>query len=137
MSINIARVDMSDLLDEIEDMGRSAETFPMSLIAMRLVDAVEEEIASGGRGGWDPLSDSTLRRHPGRSNSRILRDSGRLSAIVGDDGPDWADAGSPVGYATFHLEGTRHMPKRDFLDIDLDAEMDTSLDMILEEAVMA
>ena len=131
----ITRIDVSDVIRLLEDIGHEVETYPMELIAEGLVGAVDDVIASEGGGEWEPLSPNTLKRRPRRIGGQLLQDRGLLANIQPAHGPDWAEAASPAPYGGFHITGTRFMPARDWTDIDLDTVMEAFLDQIMHEAV--
>jgi phage gpG-like protein len=131
----VVRVDMSDVIHELEDMGHELETYPMELIAEGLVGAVDDLIQSEGNGEWQPLSPNTLKRRPRRIGGKLLQDRGFLANIQPSHGDNWAEARSPAPYAGFHITGTKHMDARDWTAVDLNDVMETFLDQVMEEAV--
>jgi hypothetical protein len=135
MPQKIVHIDVSDVIRLLEDIGHEVETYPMDLIAAGLVGAVDDVITTEGSGSWEPLSPSTLRRRPRRAGGSLLQDRGFLADIMTAHGPDWAEAASLATYAGFHVTGTKHMPARDWTDIDLETVLDEFTDQIMEEAV--
>jgi phage gpG-like protein len=106
-------------------------------VAESLVSEVLEVFETEGYGTWprywwetDGLPKPKGRRWQG--TPKLLQDTGNL---VGSITPAWeddvAEAYTNVRYARFHVEGTRHMPARDFLAIDRDAFEQDVADMIL------
>ena len=131
----ITRIDVTDVVRLLEDIGHDVETFPMDLIAAGLVGAVDDVIETEGSGSWEPLASSTLRRRPRRVGGSLLQDRGLLANIQPSHGPDWAQVESPAPYSGFHITGTKFMPARDWTDIDLETVMDEFIDQIMDEAV--
>lgn len=88
-------------------------------LAMSYVDDVfQSEGATSLSGAWEPLSETTLILHPRRIGGLILQDTGATANIQLTYGPDFVDLVAPTDYAQYHLTGTKHMPKRDFFDVD-------------------
>jgi phage gpG-like protein len=127
--------DMQDLIDKLDYYKVKAESFPMSLISEGLVEAIDDEIQSEGQGTWDPFATSTLIRHPRRVGGTLLQDTGLLANIQADEGTDWAEAYSPAPYAKWHVGGTSKMPKRNFLDINLDDVLEQMAEVLVHEVV--
>ena len=99
----------------------------MAIVAESLVAAVSDEFESAGRGRWEPLAESTLKRRRG-SEAQILKDTGRFAgSIQADSGADFAEAATDVSYAVFHVsdEPRTVIPLRNPFDIP---------DEVLEEA---
>lgn len=90
--------------------------------------SIAENFAVGGRPGWTPLADGTLRQ---KTNPRILIESGTLAAEASNPdnwGIDREEAQmylpEDAYYGEFHMSGTAFMPARDFAtlqDTDEDA----------------
>lgn len=127
---------MSALRDVLADLGDSANRLGdlTPTIAEMLVAAVQDVFDAEGP-GWAPLAPSTLAgRRGGGAGAKILQDTGVLvNSVSGDSGPDFAEAGSAVPYGAFHVTGTRRMPARDWLAVDLDALSDEVAELILAE----
>lgn len=136
MTGRIVHFDLSDLVSVFNDIADSVESYPMELVTTDMVGSVDELIDSQGNGEWDPLKDSTIRRHPRRAGGRLLQDTGLLANIQPSNGPDWAEVASPAPYSGFHVTGTRNMVKRDWTDIDMDLLLDNILDAIMEDSLL-
>jgi hypothetical protein len=136
MTGRIVHFDLSGLVSVFDDMADSIESYPMALIATDMVGSVDELIDSQGNGEWDPLKDSTIRRHPRRAGGRLLQDIGLLANMQPSDGPDWAEVASPAPYSGYHVTGTRNMAKRDWTDINMDLLLDNILDSIMEDSLL-
>jgi phage gpG-like protein len=88
--------------------------------AEHLVAAVSDEFESAGRGRWAPLAERTLANRRG-SAAQILVDTGRFAgSIEPDSGPDFAEAGTDVSYAVYHVsdEPRSIIPLRNPFDVD-------------------
>jgi len=114
------------------------KNLPMDLVGQLIVNDVEEAFETQGGsttdGGWDPLADSTIMRTPARAGGRILQRSGAMAAIqVTKVSGFRVTVASPVEYSKFHLEGTKHMPKRDFFALNFPNLLDSIGDLLLQE----
>jgi phage gpG-like protein len=127
IAVTVDTRDVERLLADFHERGEDLSPI-MAEVAEMLVAGIEDEFQTQGRGNWAPLAASTLRSRRG-SSAMILQDTGRLAgSIQPRSGPDFAEAGSDVAYGKFHITGTRHMPARNFLDID---------EQVFDEAEMA
>ena len=131
----IVDVDLSDIQTIFHGIERRVRTFPMSILAEGLSNAIEEEIESEGQGSWERLSPNTLKRRPRRVGGKLLQDRGLLANIQSAEGPDWAEAASPAPYAGFHVTGTKWMPPRDWTDVNMDSVLEQFVEEVLEYAV--
>lgn len=123
------RVNVKELQGAVLTIGKRAKNFDHSLITMLLLEHVEDnfdsEGAKGDGGKWQPLSASTIKRHPRRSSGQLLFDTSLLSKWQsrtmkrGGTSIVW----SPASYATFHTTGTKFMPKRNPFEINLKSFM--------------
>lgn len=118
------RVDCNadELVKALAAMRRRGENLSgtMAAAAEVLVAAVSDEFSTAGRGSWDPLAESTLRKRRG-STAQILMDTGRFAgSIEAYSGDDFAEAATDVSYAVFHVSDAprSRIPKRDPFDID-------------------
>jgi phage gpG-like protein len=124
----------------------NARAVPMAVIGETFATAMDDLIQSEGDGNWDPFSPVTLRVHPRRRGGKLLQDTGLLANFQIGTGPNWIDILSPAPYARYQQEGTRRtrgmvysddgIPARDFTDIDMDAALAESADLVLQELVM-
>lgn len=124
---------------------RRAKNAPMKIIADALITAIDDLIQSEGNQTWEPFHENTLRRHPERAGGELLQGTtGQLANIQhspGSPGPDWVQIESPAPYSWYHVTGTHNkdgserMPKRDFMDIDLERVLTEVADDICEEIV--
>jgi phage gpG-like protein len=107
-------------LEQLKNNGRSMTEISGQVAQMLLV-AVEDQFDSKGKGKWPGLSPSTIKRHPRRAGGKLLQDTGEL---VGSLRPrhdqEVAEVVTSNPYAGYHVEGTKHMPARDFTDLDFD-----------------
>lgn len=80
-------------------------------------------------GGWEPLSEATLKRRKQRGfTTTILTDTGRLRGSFRHDESEhheiitsyWMEWGSDVPYAPYHQTGTSRMPARPILFVQDD-----------------
>jgi phage gpG-like protein len=113
--------DSSELLGLLGDLRRRTGDLSdtMAIVAEQLVAAVNDEFETAGQGKWPPLAESTLAKRRG-STAQILVDTGRLAgSISADSGPDFAEAGTNVEYAVYHVSSAprRVIPLRDFFDL--------------------
>lgn len=115
-----ARFHMDDIYRIVDDLQNQVNNLPLSAVGTLLQNAIDDLIESEGNGKWPKLAPSTLKRRPRRKGGRLLQDRGFLNKIQVETGRNWVSAGSPVDYAIYHVTGTRNMPQRDFLDIDMD-----------------
>lgn len=127
--------DVQELEMRLGEIGARADAFPLSVLSEMLSNAVNDEIETEGRARWVPFAESTLVRHPRRVGGSLLQDTGLLANIQPDEGDDWVEASSPARYAIFHVVGTRNMPKRDFLDIDIDGFLREAAEVYLHSVV--
>lgn len=132
--------EVAEALSELERRGGNVRDV-MPTIAQVLVTAVEDAFETEGAatvaGKWEDLAEATKAARRG-TTFRILQDTGRLAGSIGDvSGPDWAEAGTNVEYAIFHVskEPREVIPLRDFLDVLTDETMAEVADTILEEVV--
>ena len=130
-------VDVSDVTRALRVFARRADNLNMPFIAEVLSTAVDDLIqsegAEGTQGPWKPFAQSTLERHPRRRGGKLLQDKGVLANFQARTGPDFAEVYSPAPYAEWHVTGTRHMPKRNPLAIDLTKVTDEIAEDVLEE----
>lgn len=124
--------DIPVIFEEIADRaGRFADLTPTigEILVERVLDKFEEEGP-----GWMSLMPSTIAKRRTSESYKILQDRGVLVGSISKAyGPDFAQADTNVPYAIFHVYGTINMPRRDFLDIDLDAVQQEIAEMILHE----
>ena len=115
-----ARFHMDDIYRIVDDLENQVNNLPLEAIGTLLQNAIDDLIESEGHGKWPKLAPSTLKRRPRRKGGRLLQDRGFLNKIQVETGRNWVSAGTPVTYGIYHVTGTRNMPQRDFLDIDMD-----------------
>lgn len=120
-----------------EERGSRAITELMPAFAEALVGEVLEVFETEGYGSWDPYwwEREAKPKPSGRrwqGDPKLLQDTGNL---VGSITPDWDDttveAFTNVRYAKFHVTGTRHMPERNFMAINVEAYEKDVAEMIL------
>ena len=126
-------IDVSQLVAQLEEFITDAKGFPMAIIGETFITAIDDLIQSEGNGQWEGFSESTLRRNPKRKGGELLQDTGLLANIQSETGPDYWQGESPAPYAKWHVNGTKHMPKRDFLDIDMEQTLDEVIIQFMEE----
>lgn len=111
-------VDASDLARVVRsfgDRGRQLDRL-MPIVADILVSAVDDVYDAEGP-DWEPLAESTLRQRRG-STAKILQDTGVMAGSTRPYyGSDWAEARAGVGYAKYHVSGTKRMPARNPFDL--------------------
>lgn len=118
---------LSQFVDRAQDLSE-----PMATIAEMMVTAVQDKFDTGGP-GWQDLADSTKQQRRG-SEYQILVDTGILSgSIAGDSGKDFAEVGTSVEYAVYHVsaEPRSKIPLRDFFDLPQDV-YDDAVDIIID-----
>ncbi|HEX4334702.1 MAG TPA: hypothetical protein VH062_02245 [Polyangiaceae bacterium] len=128
--------ELDGVLDEWIARGGNVRAL-MPSAAQVLVDAVDYEFYSEGRGQWKPSLRALL------EGGKTLNDTGVLAGSIQPDyGEDWATAFTDVPYGVYHLppEKSGHsskgiMPVRDFLDIDIDGASDEIVDLFLREVI--
>ncbi len=132
-------VDVSGLVKAIEAVARKIDNFePIAAeVAEMLVAGVNDLVESEGDGAWAPMTADTLRLRRESQSSKLLQDTGHMvGGIVPSHDGTSASASSPAAYAGFHVQGTKHMPARDFLAVaDDDAFMEAVIGVILREAL--
>ena len=109
----------------------------MPSAAQVLVDAVDYEFYSEGRGRWQASLRALL------EGGKTLTDTGVLAGAVQPGyTEDEAFAYDDVPYGVYHLPpeksghpSTGKMPVRDWTDIDIDAASDEIVDLFLREVV--
>jgi phage gpG-like protein len=106
-------------------------------MAAALAAEVEEVFETEGYGEWDPFwwqarGEPKPKGRRWGGEPKLLQDTGNL---VGSITPAWDDntieAYTNVRYAKFHVTGTKYMPARNFMAIDLAAFEQDVADMIL------
>lgn len=112
-------VDVTELLRAIEDYERAGGDMQktMRLVALSLVEAVDDEFETEGRGQWPGHAPATLAR---RAGGKLLQDSGVLAGSIGADwGPRHAEANTNVAYAVHHVFGApaANIPERNPFDV--------------------
>lgn len=122
MTVNIT-VDVSGVIQILERAGAQVRSVNMSVVAQALSANIQDILDSEGVKSkkaqkWDPLKDSTLKRHPQRAGRELLQASGLLASIQTRTSQQTVVASSPAPYAGFHIDGTVSMVARDFMDID-------------------
>jgi phage gpG-like protein len=113
---------LAGFADRAEDLSE-----PMSVIAESLVTAVQDKFEQSGP-GWPDLAESTKQQRRG-SEYQILVDTGVLSgSIAGESGKDFAEVGTSVEYAKYHVsaEPRTKIPLRDFFDLPDDVYEDAA-----------
>lgn len=122
---------LEELVKGYEDRGGKLKD-KMPTVKNILVDAIEEEFETEGRGRWKKSQRAE------DEGGKTLQDSGNMVTSVGSDstyGDDFALAGTDVPYAEYHVsdEPRTIIPLRDFLDIDMDQAMDEIESLFLDE----
>lgn len=141
-----------------EDRAQRAWAELGPVIAEGMHAEVLEVFETQGYGEWPPFAPSTLqarsfkprarnkdgslkrtkkgklvKRRRIKGTPKLLQDTGLL---VGSLTPVWnaseVEVYTNVRYAKFHITGTRHMPQRNFLSIDLDAYESDVASMIVD-----
>ena len=129
ITVKIDDRELKRLFEELERRGGNLAEVT-AVIAESLVAAIADVFEQQGP-GWPPLKPSTLRY---RRGGKILQDTGLLvGSVHADSGPDFAEAYSDVPYGKFHITGTSTMERRDWTEIDFDAEMDRAAELLLAE----
>ena len=136
MTVAGVSVSVEEVVREIEAIDRQVRNAApaMSTMANMLVAAVDDEIQTKGRGRWPAFAESTLKR--GRAGGMLLQNTGLLANIQPDSGPDFAEAWSPAPYTKRHVTGTKHMPKRNPFDIELDKVLEEMAAVYLERVAL-
>lgn len=131
--------DTRELEAIFKEMVNRAKNIPMALVAAPYVTAVDDEIQSEGRGRWPAFSEVTFRYHPHRRGGKLLQYTGTLANIQVDEQQSigLATIFSPAKYAYKHADGWRsanqRIPKRDFLDINMDVTTEKACLLIVQE----
>ena len=127
------QIDASQLVQQLEEFITDVKGFPMEIIGETFIAAIDDFLASEGEGGWDDFSEATLRRNPKRAGGKLLQDTGLLAQIQSETGSDYWQGESPAPYAKWHVNGTKNMPQRDFLDINTEETLDEVIVHFMEE----
>lgn len=134
----VAEFDVSALVRELDGYEQRLKNLPLDVFGMLLVAKVDEmfqsEGAAGSEGPWEPLSPATLKRHPHRRGGLLLQDTGATAAGVHSDerGMDVFLIAS-TAQSRFILDGTEHMPARDFFALNFPRVLDELGELVLEE----
>lgn len=113
------------------DMGDVGEE-----LKTQVDDLIQAEGALYGRPRWPDLSNDVLMRRPGAK--MLQAKTGLLANVQSNPEPRSVEVSSPAPYAGFHVTGTFtrgggvRMPKRDFLDVDLDVVLEACGARVLE-----
>ena len=96
-----------------------------------LVTAIDEVFDTEGNASW-VRSDRAVAQ-----GGKTLQDSGNLAGSMMVSYPDAGAVavGTDVPYGVYHLEGTKHMEQRDFLDIDWDDVSDEVAEFLVGEVL--
>jgi hypothetical protein len=132
MTVNVT-VDVDELEAIIKIIDSRSNTVPVSTIAEQMLADIDDLIQSEGGGSWEDFAPATLLRHPRRIGGKLLQDTLELGTIQYEAGlgtfGDYIEVFSPAPYAKYHRTGTKYMPKRDFLDIDMDKSLEEAADI--------
>lgn len=135
-----ARIDYTELGSVVrlyEQRGKRTIAELQPAFAEALVAEVQEVFETEGYGTWDPFwwqRDGKPKPQGRRwgGDPKLLQDTGNLAGSIT---PDWDDttveAYTNVRYAKFHVNGTKHMPARNFLAIDVAKYEQDVADMIM------
>lgn len=131
-------VDATPLVAVLEGFEkRGGDLTPtMAVIAEDMLAAVSEEFDTEGHGKWPQLAESTLRSRRGTS-AHILQDTGRWAGSnQALHGRDFAEVGTDVGYAVFHVSDAPRsvIPLRNPYDLPPEV-FDRAVETILEAIV--
>lgn len=132
------RFDMSGLRKAIHRYETKTKNLPMDLLGTLMVNATDEMFetqgASGADGVWEPMSPATIVRNPRRAGGQLLQATGATANIQVDEVSEFSvTIISPTGYSGFHIDGTEHMPKRDFFAFQFSQVLDAMGDLALQE----
>ena len=138
VSAHLDTIELESIFDDLERSGKNLRGV-LELIALDMVDRVEDEFATEGHGRWPKLAESTLakRRKKGRG-AMILQDTTHLVQNIDAAWElDFAEAFTNVEYAKYHTSKAprKKIPLRDFMDIDLDEVREDAAQMLLEEII--
>lgn len=138
MEDDVIELDVSDLIDVIDVYEMRLKNLPMDLYAQMLLSKVDEMFqtqgASGTEGVWQPLSESTLRRHPRRRGGMVLQDTGAMAAGNMAETREFdIQINNAKAYARWHLGGTDRMVQRDFFAINYAQALDEIGDLVVQE----
>lgn len=133
-------MDLADLDRALEGLiadgaGVMAQVSPV--IAEGLVTAVVDEFETEGRGRWQPLAQSTIRkrrqRQPTGSIPMLIDTTNLVGSITAYSNARLAEAFTNVPYSGYHTSKRprRVLPLRDFTDIDLEDAQDEAAELIL------
>lgn len=135
---DVVTVDMGHVERRITALAERFNNIPLAVLASDVQLAVDdliqsEGVLSGER--WQALSDETLRRHPRRIGGLLLQDTGLLANLQTFVGDDFFGVRSPAPYAGYHVTGTKNMPARDFLAVDIATLLGSLAEEIASEIV--
>jgi len=132
------RVDADSLIARINSLDQNVSSLPMDLFGQLIVNEVDEAFQSQGasteRGRWEPFNPRTLKRHPRRIGGMLLQDTGATANVqVMEVTADSVTVRSVTKQSRWHIEGTEHMPRRDFFALRFDRLLEELGEMVLEE----
>jgi phage gpG-like protein len=131
--------DTVEVRRELATLSVKASNVSMWRVGVVLSTAIDDLIQNQGEGGeqgkWPDFSPETLRRNPKRRGGMLLQDTGLLAQMQVDAKGHSVVVSSPAPYAHWHADGTRRMPRRDFLAIDLNESLKEIVDLITEQIV--
>lgn len=132
-------VDAGGLVREVRAFAERLHSLDMGEVGEELKthvdDLIQAEGALYGRPRWPDLSDDVLMRRPG---AKMLQRKGLLANVQVTPERRSVEVRSPAPYAGFHVTGTftraggERMPRRDFLDVDLDVVLEACGARVLE-----
>lgn len=124
---------MSDLYKEISLIGEEADSIDPKFLRDEIYDSIMDQFETDGEGRWEPLSPSTLKRKKNPA-AGILVDTGAMRrSIFGEYSSDEVVIYVGVPYAKYHQTGTKHMPQRDFSDINLAEIIEFATNRIMQD----
>lgn len=138
MALEFVEVDASPIvrhLEEIERRGKNMREV-MGVIAVLLVEEVDENFETSGHGSWEPFSKNTKRGRGDMNSAKLLLDTGVMAASITPE----ATQTEAIAYtndpkAKYHVSKRprKKIPLRDFFDIDEEAVVTEGVDLILNE----
>jgi len=135
MALIDVKFDMKEIENILKEYTSKIKNIPMSVIAEMLATEIDDEIQTEGRGRWPAFALETIKRHPERAGGSLLQDKGILANIQKKIGNNWAKAYSKRKFARFHVTGTKNMPARNFLDIQMEKVLEEMAAYITDEIV--
>lgn len=131
MEVTLNWSELDHVLSELYAHGANLNDL-RPVIGEILVTAIDEVFDTEGNGKWKKSQRAELQ------GGKTLQDTGILAGSISTEYPEngTVAAGTDVPYGIFHLEGTKKMEVRDFLDIDWEGVSEEVSEFLVGEVLM-